>query len=81
MHRWGLELAGLQIDAPHPPGKVKVAIKQGQPVYDIVQSAVYDFIKVIDANRFVPDEIQILYHGLLAMRDSVSRQNILYLKA
>ncbi len=83
MQKWGMDISGLQYDPDHSTGTVKVAIRQGQPEYDIVEPVAYDFIEPVSSELtdLVRQECKILYHGSLALRSSESRKNILQLKA
>lgn len=72
MDKWGMDTSGIQQDADHATGIVDVSIEQGSPSYHIVENSAWDFISqaslpVIDNNCF-------LYHGSLALRNSVSAQ-------
>lgn len=68
MRKWGMETAGVQVDATRPTGRVRVALRGGQPSYDIVHPCAYDAIEAIE-----PVDSRLLYHGSLALRDEASR--------
>lgn len=71
MEDWSMALRGLQLDSQHPTGTVDVSFDAGEPAYDIVDQRAYDFI---DATLLPPlPESGVLYHGSLALRNSVSR--------
>lgn len=73
MTEWGLDTKGVQVDGEHPTGTVRVALKQGQPSFDILPDQAYDYI---DRN-LVRDALgarrhSLLYHGSLIARQAVS---------
>ena len=74
MQDWGMETAGLAtVDAP--TGRVAVTFDDGQPSYDIVEPAAFDFIPMKDANGFA-EKHSILYLGSLAFRGETSKRSI-----
>jgi fructokinase len=78
MEDWQMDLSGLQHDTEHPTGAVQVVFDHGEPDYDIVSAQAYDFIV---AERLPAGcESGLLYHGTLALRDSVSRYALELLK-
>lgn len=78
MSTWGMERDGLQIDPRHPTGVVRVTLKGGEPSYDIVADAAYDFI----ASDALPVVAPVLiYHGSLALRNPVSKAALERLKS
>ena len=62
--------AGLQVDERLPTGRVKVSLLDGEPSYDIVHPSAWD---AIEAPGVMP-ELQLLYHGSLALRSDVSKR-------
>ena len=70
MHAWGLSTHALQIDPIHPTGTVAVSFKAGEPHYEILSEQAYDFIEVDNLALSTP--YNIIYHGTLALRQSVS---------
>lgn len=68
MQDWGMDLSGLQTHPTLPTGRVRVAIENGEPHYDIVHPAAWD---AIEPPEPMPP-IGLLYHGSLALRDEVS---------
>ena len=70
MRAWGMDLAGMRIDANHPTGIVRVSLRDGQPSYDILPDRAYDYIETADLGR-LPDDA-LLIHGTLAARSPVS---------
>lgn len=72
MQAWGMDEAGLQVDAVHPTGRVEVAFEEGEPHYQIVDACAYDYISQ-DAFPELSDTAWLLYHGSLALRHDTSR--------
>ena len=72
MRDWGMETDGLQIDPEHATGRVNVSFQDNEPAYDIIENSAWDFIN----SQVLPelDKDSILYHGSLALRNSVSAQ-------
>ncbi len=68
MHKWGMDVSGVQSDPVHPTGVVEVQFAEGEPSYDIVEPCAYDAIEV-DAQN-----IGLFYHGSLALRSPASRR-------
>ena len=69
MQRWGMHGAGLQLDADHSTGEVRVTLQGGQPSFDILADRAYDFI---DSLSLPPGRPALIYHGSLALRSPVS---------
>lgn len=76
MKRWGMTTAGIQLDAEHPTGIVKVTHENGEPSYEIVPDQAYDFINAQIASSAATGagDFQLLYHGTLGLRNEESRQ-------
>jgi len=70
MRNWGMDCAGLQKDSIHSTGTVQVSFEEGEPVYDIVDNAAYDFIDASQIPRLSGKWM--LYHGSLALRHESS---------
>lgn len=68
MQQHDFDSSALQIDPEHATGKVKVSIVDDEPEYDIVFPSAYDFIQA-DTQL---DNISLLYHGTLALRNQAS---------
>ena len=79
MQDWNMNTDGLQLDPVHPTGSVDIEFNDGEPQYTIVEHRAYDYI---DA-AVLPSlpENRLLYHGSLALRNSVSRDALTELKA
>jgi len=71
MESQAMSTAGLQLDSQHPTGTVDITFNDNEPSYDIVENRAWDFIN----DRQLPplDDIALLYHGSLALRNPVSR--------
>jgi fructokinase len=78
MQSAGMSRSGMQIDTIHPTGSVAISITEGQPSYRILNRQAYDYIDTA-ALRLHPRQ-GLLYHGSLALRNSVSRQTLLDLR-
>ena len=74
MHNWGLDSSGLQLDSSHATGVVDVSFKEGEPAYEIIENSAWDFID--HQTTPVIDEHCVLYHGSLALRNSVSASSL-----
>lgn len=72
MEDWGMQTGLLQRDAEQPTGKVQVSLDSGEPAYDIVAPCAYDRIQAIKPSP----ACGVIYHGTLALRDSVSRASL-----
>lgn len=71
MHDWGMTQHYLQVDDRHQTGVVAVTLNAGEPSYAILPEQAYDFI---DGQPLAATTCDLLYHGSLALRHSVSRQ-------
>jgi len=67
---WGMKTEGIQIDPEHATGRVNVSFQNNEPFYDILENCAWDFIN----SQSLPElnKESILYHGSLALRNSVS---------
>ena len=75
MQRWGMDTQGIQLDAQHPTGSVKITLQDGQPSFDILNEQAYDFIDAAQALAACADvDAGLLYHGSLATRNATSAQ-------
>lgn len=70
MAAWGMDRSGIQMDAEHPTGSVRVALHDGEPVFSIPPGQAYDFIA--PAETLATAEPMAVYHGTLALRHPVS---------
>ncbi len=79
MQDWNMNMVGLQLDSVHPTGSVDIEFNNGEPQYTIVEQRAYDHI---NAALLPPlPDYMLLYHGSLALRNKVSRDALLKLKA
>lgn len=78
MNKWGMDTNGMQSDTVHATGKVDVSIEQDNPSYHIVENSAWDFIN----QKALPviNKDSTLYHGSLALRNSVSAKCLEKLK-
>jgi len=77
MNNWGLQNQGVQHDSKHPTGKVTIKLDQGQPTYNIIPDQAYDNIdNISDTTITNMQSCPLLYHGSLALRNSVSRNSL-----
>lgn len=80
-----LDTRGIQRDAAHPTGRVRVSLMNGEPLYSILPEQAYDFID----SAALPDSLSdlgsrsdadgafaLLYHGSLAARRPVSARTL-----
>lgn len=74
MADWDMDLAGLQTDARHPTGSVRIALQGGDARFEILADQAYDHIALAE----VPDleRPALLYHGSLALRHATSRDTL-----
>ncbi len=79
MQDWNMNMVGLQLDSVHPTGSVDIEFNNGEPQYTIVEQRAYDHINAALLPP-LPDNM-LLYHGSLALRNKVSRDALLKLKA
>ena len=70
MQQWGMTTDALQLDTGLPTGRVNVSIHNNEPTYDIVENCAYDAIVPISEDI----QCRLLYHGSLALRETVSRR-------
>lgn len=72
MRDWDMKTEGLQIDPEHATGRVNVSFHNDEPSYEIIEDSAWDFIDSHVLPELAKDSI--LYHGSLALRNSVSAQ-------
>ena len=78
MSEWGMETKAVQQDPQHPTGKVKISLNKGEPSYEIVADAAYDFI---DPEPLQQAACDTLYHGSLGLRNPTARNALDQLKS
>ena len=71
IREWGMGTQAIQIDSAHQTGQVEVTIIANEPHYSITPNCAYDFISAEVIENLPGSEI--LYHGTLGVRNSVSR--------
>jgi len=71
MAAWGMDLSGMQRDALHPTGEVRVEFRDREPQFRIVADCAYDFIAAAQLPTLRSGGI--LYHGSLGLRHPESR--------
>lgn len=81
MEVWGMDTTGLQSDAQHPTGIVRIEMRGAQHTFDILPNQAYDYI---DADLALPllqqHSISLLYFGSLIEREPVSRHTLQQLR-
>ena len=77
MADWGMATAGVQQDDEHPTGRVMITLEQGEPSYEIMADAAYDFIDPSALNSL---SCEMLYHGSLGLRNQIARSALERLK-
>ena len=78
MHNWGMDVSGLQRDSAHATGIVDVSFNDGEPAYEIVENSAWDYIDHQATPKI--DKHCVLYHGSLALRNSVAANSLADLK-
>lgn len=74
MQEWGMDTSAVQRDERKPTGKVQISFHQGHHEFNILADQAYDYIDIALLNELIPaDEIALLYHGTLALRNADSR--------
>jgi fructokinase len=69
MKLWDMDTSGMQIDAAHPTGVVRVELEEGQPQFTILPDQAYDFINPDAALAVLKGQsCSLLYHGTLIAR-------------
>lgn len=75
MSEWGMSTEFIQVDPDHPTGVVNVQLQGGEPSYDIQPNCAYDYIHMTPELSSYLAENAMIYHGSLAMRNSVSAES------
>lgn len=74
MERWGMSTSGVACDEKLSTGAVNVVIEDGEPHYDICHPRAWDNIRFNAANSTLDlKNVNILYHGSLALRSNTNR--------
>ncbi len=66
----------IQIDAAKPTGVVNVSFDNGQPVYEIVENAAWDFLELTEDWREIALKADAICFGSLAQRGEVSCKTV-----
>ncbi len=74
--RAGLDISKLQSDASHSTGSVRIEFACGQPQYEIVAPAAWDFLSWTTELAALAAECDAVCFGTLAQRAAVSRETI-----
>jgi fructokinase len=81
MAEWGMDTVGLQRDAQHPTGSVRIAMQGTQHTFDILPQQAYDYIDAELALRLLQQNpVSLLYFGSLIEREPVSRHTLQQLR-
>jgi len=81
MQSWGMSTEGIQRDADHPTGTVRITLHAGQPTFEILADQAYDHIQtapIDDLLALYPG--QLLYHGSLIARSDPSATALAHLR-
>lgn len=74
MADWGLDVRGVQRDAEHPTGQVRVRLEDGEPSFEIAADQAYDHLSGdLDVAALVAGHAALVYHGTLINRTEPSR--------
>ncbi|AWG20615.1 carbohydrate kinase [Flavobacterium faecale] len=77
MLKHDVNIQGIQIDAAHKTGKVKVVLDaSGSASYDIMQPRAWDKIQLTKTAQDLTQEADVFVYGSLASRDEVSRTTL-----
>lgn len=75
MQQRGMDVCGIQRDAVHATGQVKVMLEAGSHHFDILPDQAYDYIDAEPINRVIATvPPRLAYFGTLALRSATSRQ-------
>jgi len=81
MADWGMDTSGLQIHSTRPTGRVTARLEGGEPHYEIEAGQAYDAISVKNLPALPTlGNIQLLYHGSLAVRERTSAEALASLR-
>lgn len=77
MREWGMDMSGLQSDAEHPTGVVRIAMQGKAHTFDILAEQAYDYIEAEQTLSLLhANEVALLYFGSLIERSAVSRNTL-----
>ena len=72
MRGQGLDTSGIQRDAGHPTGRVRISMVDGEPLFSILPDQAYDHIDSGALPDLEEAAFALLYHGSLAARQAPS---------
>ncbi len=77
MDKWGMDVSGIQFDPVYPTGLVKIALRNGQPTFDICPDQAYDFIEYSSFLKSLDSAPStFIYHGSLALRSETNKRTL-----
>lgn len=81
MSSWGMDTRGVQTDMSYPTGTVTIKLTEGQPSFAILAEQAYDYIDMAMAEAVLEQQdVALLYHGSLALRQAVSRNTLVRIR-
>lgn len=80
MQAWGMDETGMQLDADHPTGTVRVTLQSGQPSFNIEEQVAYDYIDTEQILHIIESPPALIYHGSLITRHPNSRHTLFALR-
>ncbi len=78
LQAWGMDSGGLQRDAEHPTGQVKIEWQEGTHHFEILPEQAYDYIAL---NSVPSGSFGLIYFGSLIQRQATAYQSLQCLKA
>ena len=78
MELWSMETDFIQCDPARPTGRVEISLTDGEPSFSILPNQAYDHISSVPL--LTNEAPSFLYHGSLALRESVNRKTLADLK-
>mgnify|MGYP006277524771 CR=1 FL=1 len=81
MEEWGMDTSGVQVHPRRPTGRVEARTRDGEVTYEIEGGQAYD---AVTQSGLPPSEVlrdvDLLYHGTLALREETSRKTLEHLR-
>jgi fructokinase len=75
MEAWGLDTAGLQVDAEYPTGLVDISFEGKHHTFDILANRAYDHLDAkLSEQAIAGADSALAYHGTLILRTQELRQ-------
>jgi len=78
MDEWKMDTSGIQRDPELPTGVAEITLTDGHAEFELPQGQAYDNIQAIDLKDH--EQFALLYHGTLALRNSVSSSSLYSLR-